>query len=348
MANTQKSPSNDDLVTVQNLVKRFEKKQGAFFRNKKTTVYAVNNVNFSIKKGEILGIIGESGCGKTTTARMIMRLTKESSGQILFDGQDLCRLGDRAVRGIRQEMQMIFQDPYDSLNPGMTILEILMEPLHAHQKASTFEEKRGQVLQILNHIELRPAESFLQRYPHQLSGGQRQRIAIARALILKPKFVAADEPTSMLDVSVRMGVLQLLKSLKEEMGLTMLFITHDLSTAAYMCDRIAVMYQGNIVEIGPTHEILYHPSHPYTRALVAVVSDLNHFLKHRQELILDGEVQNEGIQRGCPFLARCPQQVDQCRNTIPVLERISSDHYVSCIHHEGKYESAKAANRHAN
>lgn len=337
-----------DLVTVKNLVKRFEKKQGAFFRSKKTTVYAVNNVSFSIKKGEILGIIGESGCGKTTTARMIMRLTKESAGQILFEGQDLCQLGERTVRGVRQQMQMIFQDPYDSLNPGMTILEILMEPLLAHQKESSFEDKKNQVIRILNHIELKPAESYLQRYPHQLSGGQRQRIAIARALILKPKFVAADEPTSMLDVSVRMGVLQLLKSLKEEMGLTMLFITHDLSTAAYMCDRIAVMYQGNIVEIGPTHEILYNPTHPYTRALVAVVSDLNHFLAQRQSFILDGEVQNEGPQGGCPFVERCPHQIHTCHQASPMLERISSDHYVSCIHHHGVYESSAAPNRHAN
>ncbi|KQL49824.1 dipeptide/oligopeptide/nickel ABC transporter ATP-binding protein [Brevibacillus choshinensis] len=346
MTNSKKTHSQEALITVKSLVKRFEKKQGTIFRRTKSTVHAVNNVNFSIKKGEILGIIGESGCGKTTTARMVMRLTKETSGQILFDGQDLCQMGERELRRARQEMQMIFQDPYDSLNPGMPILEILMEPLNAHKMEVPFEEKRKLVIEILEHIDMKPAETFLYRYPHQLSGGQRQRIAIARALILKPKFVAADEPTSMLDVSVRMGILQLLKSLKEEMGLTMLFITHDLSTAAFMCDRIAVMYRGNIVEIGPIKEIISNPTHPYTKALVAVVSDLHHFLGHRHEMILDGEVQNEVVQGGCPFLARCPQQMDTCQNSIPKLEQLSNDHYVSCFHLHP--ESLISANKQAN
>ncbi|MGG0938658.1 oligopeptide/dipeptide ABC transporter ATP-binding protein [Brevibacillus centrosporus] len=346
MTNSKKTQIHDELITVKSLVKRFEKKQGTIFRKTKSTVHAVNHVDFSIKKGEILGIIGESGCGKTTTARMIMRLTKETSGQILFEGQDLCQMGERELRRVRPQMQMIFQDPYDSLNPGMTILEILMEPLHAHRVELSFDDKRKLVIEALEHIDMKPAETFLYRYPHQLSGGQRQRIAIARSLILKPKFVAADEPTSMLDVSVRMGILQLLKSLKEDMGLTMLFITHDLSTAAIMCDRIAVMYRGDVVEIGPTNKIIYNPTHPYTKALVAVVSDLNYFLDHRSELILDGEVQNEGEQGGCPFLARCPQQMDNCRIGIPKLEQMSADHYVSCFHHHP--ESLMSANKQAN
>lgn len=324
--------TGQELIAVRNLKKEFVKRQGTIFQRKKSTVYAVNGVNLSIRQGEILGIIGESGCGKTTTARMIMRLTKESSGEILFNGRDLCKLSDREVLPYRQQMQMIFQDPYDSLNPGMNVLDILLEPLHAHKKNMPFEEKRKTVIQLLDLIDMKPAESFLYRYPHQLSGGQRQRIAIARALILKPKFVAADEPTSMLDVSVRMGILQLLRSLKEDMGLTMLFITHDLSTASYMCDRIAVMYRGSIVEIGPTREIIYNPSHPYTKALVSVVSDLNHFLRHRNKLILDGEVQNEEQQNGCPFIGRCTHRSETCKHTAPTLAEIASQHFVSCHH----------------
>lgn len=326
--------SESTIISVRNLKKHFAKKQGTLFNRKKTTVYAVNDVNLSIRQGEVLGIIGESGCGKTTTARMIMRLTKESAGEIMFQGKDLCQLSDKELHQYRAQMQMIFQDPYDSLNPGMTVLDILLEPLNAHHKDMPFAEKRKTALKLLEQIDMRPAESFLYRYPHQLSGGQRQRIAIARALIVKPKFVAADEPTSMLDVSVRMGILQLLRSLKEEMGLTMLFITHDLSTASFMCDRIAVMYRGSIVEIGPTKEVIFNPSHPYTKALVSVVSDLNHFLKHRQELILDGEVQNEDQQKGCPFIGRCPHRSAACQHEAPKLEMISSEHFVSCYHTE--------------
>lgn len=322
------------IISVRNLKKHFEKKQGTIFNRKKTTVYAVNDVNLSIRQGEVLGIIGESGCGKTTTARMIMRLAKESAGEILFDGKDLCQLSEKDLHEYRAQMQMIFQDPYDSLNPGMNILDILLEPLNAHKKDMPFEEKRKTAIKLLEQIDMKPAESFLYRYPHQLSGGQRQRIAIARALIVKPKFVAADEPTSMLDVSVRMGILQLLRSLKEDMGLTMLFITHDLSTASFMCDRIAVMYRGSVVEIGPTKEVIFNPCHPYTKALVSVVSDLNHFLKHRQELILDGEVQNEDQHKGCPFIGRCPHRSTLCQHDTPNLEKIAAEHFVSCYHTE--------------
>ncbi|MBN8204277.1 ABC transporter ATP-binding protein, partial [Bacillus sp. NTK034] len=206
------------LLKVSNLKKTFIKKSGTFLKRRKTEVYAVNNINFEVNKGEILGIIGESGCGKTSTARMIMRLMKETKGEITFEGVNLCNLKESETNKIRKKMQMIFQDPYDTLNPGMKILDILMEPINAHEKGLTYEEKYQKVIEAIEAIELRPAQDFIHRFPHQLSGGQRQRIAIARAIILKPSFIAADEPTSMLDVSVRAGILNLLLDLRKKMG----------------------------------------------------------------------------------------------------------------------------------
>ncbi|WLD92018.1 ABC transporter ATP-binding protein [Alkalihalobacillus sp. AL-G] len=321
---------SDHLIEVKQLKKTFTKKTGSFFKRKTTSVHAVNNIDFSIRKGEILGIIGESGCGKTTTARMLMRLIKETGGEILLDNTNLCDLNDKETNRHRKKMQMIFQDPYDTLNPGMRIIDLLMEPLNAHENHITFNEKRERITEALEEIELSPAEEYIYRYPHQLSGGQRQRVAIARAIILKPSFVAADEPTSMLDVSVRAGILNLLLSLKEKMGLTMLFITHDLATASYMCDRIAVMYQGKIVEIGPTKKIIYNPSHPYTKALVSVVKDLNYFIANRNEIIRDGEVDATFHHKGCPFAARCPHEHNECHEIEPKLKKVSGEHFVSC------------------
>lgn len=329
---------NTVLLKVNHLKKTFVKKTGSFLKRKKTDVYAVNSVNFEIKRGEILGIIGESGCGKTTTARMVMRLMKETSGEIWFDGVDLCQLKDSEINRIRNKMQMIFQDPYDTLNPGMRVVDLLMEPINAHEKNLSYEKKIQRVIEAIEAIELKPAEDYMYRYPHQLSGGQRQRIAIARAVILKPSFIAADEPTSMLDVSVRAGILNLLLELRKKMGLTMMFITHDLSTASYMCDRIAVMYQGRIVEIGPTQKIIHSPSHPYTKALVSVVKDLNYFINNREKLILDGEVDATREQVGCPFVMRCPHQESICHSKSPDIELIGNGHSVSCHCHADLFE----------
>lgn len=321
------------LIKVRDLKKTFVKKTGSILNRKLQNVYAVHNVSFEIKKGEILGIIGESGCGKTTTARMVMRLMKETSGSILFEGTDLSKLTESETNRLRSKMQMIFQDPYDTLNPGMTIMDILMEPINAHEKHLPHDEKVQRVKEAIESIELRPAEDYMERFPHQLSGGQRQRIAIARAVILEPLFIAADEPTSMLDVSVRAGILNLLLELKKKMGLTMMLITHDLSTASYMCDRIAVMYQGKIIEVGPTKKIIQSPSHPYTKALVSVVKDLNYFIQNREKLILDGEVDATEETAGCPFVKRCPYRQDICTSKMPKEESLGAGHSVSCHCH---------------
>ncbi|MBH0166888.1 ABC transporter ATP-binding protein [Fictibacillus sp. 7GRE50] len=321
--------NNDVLIQVKNLSKVFTKKAGMFNR-KSTRILAVNDVNLSIHKGEVLGIIGESGSGKTTTARMIMKLINSSHGEIHFNGFNLDELKPKQMRKLRSQMQMVFQDPYETLNPSMRIVDILAEPITAHEPHLGKKEQLQRIKETVESIELVPAEDYIYRYPHELSGGQRQRIAIARAIILKPQFIAADEPTSMLDVSVRAGILNVLKTLKKKMGLTMIYITHDLATASYMCDRIAVMYQGEIVEIGPTDKIIRNPSHPYTKALVSVVSNLLHFIENRSDFIYDGEVKPSEVTEGCVFVNRCPYRIEKCFKNTPSLKAKEEQHHVSC------------------
>lgn len=323
--------NKDILVRVKNLEKSFTSKSLVNrFKKKATKVYAVDNISFDIERGEILGLIGESGCGKTTSARLILNLIDADSGEIFYDGVNLCKVGNKNLREIRKKVQIIFQDPYEYLNPRMTIMDIVAEPLIINKVMKDKKAIKEKVVKLLNEIELKPAEQFIYRYPHELSGGQRQRVAIARALVLEPKFIVADEPTSMLDVSVRAGILNILLSLKKKYGLTMIFITHDLTTAAYMCDRIAVMYKGKIVEIGKKEEIIFNPVHPYTKALVGVVSDLEKFIQKRKALIKDGEVNSYIKTDCCAFIDRCVCKSEECIKEEVDLRKVGEDHYVAC------------------
>jgi peptide/nickel transport system ATP-binding protein len=294
-------------------------------------VMAVAESTFTIAKGEVFGLIGESGCGKSTTARLLTGLEAPSNGTVHFDGALASSTGKAPERHVRRQMGMIFQDPYDSLNPGMRIVDVVGEPLMVHEPGLSVAERREKVLIALEAADLRPAEDYADRFPHQLSGGQRQRVAIARAMVLEPRFIAADEPTSMLDVSVRAGILNSMLKLRAEMGLTYLFITHDLTVARYMCDRIGVMYNGRIVESGPTDEIIQHSAHPYTQALIQVVANLSGFLDNRTQFIKNGEAGAlvPGFT-GCPFTARCPKATSLCSEQMPKWEEVGNGHFTAC------------------
>lgn len=317
------------LIEAKNLEKTF---MGNFnlFKRQRSIIYAVNNVSFSIGEGEILGLIGESGCGKTTTARLLVRLLKESAGSIYFAGENLSKMSENKLRAYRRGFQMVFQDPYESINPNKRIVDIIGEPLLIHNLNKSKNDLQQRVITALENVDLTPADDFLHRYPHQLSGGQRQRAAIARSIILEPRFIAADEPTSMLDVSVRAGILNLLLEMKERLHLTMLYITHDLSTARYMCDRIGVMYKGRLVEIGPTSQIIANPAHPYTKALVSVVKDLARFMQERETIIKDGQVNSNTLEEGCIFQERCVHCCPDCQEENPVLRQVGHEHFVAC------------------
>lgn len=331
---------SEALATISGLEKTFGGRR-SFLRRSTADVHAVRDVNLEIRRGEVLGLIGESGSGKTTTGRMLLNLERATAGQILLDGQDIATARGSDLHALRRRIQIVFQDPYDALNPGLRVSDILMEPLRAHESQMNAEQRRERVEEMLELIDLRPPGDFLGRYPHELSGGQRQRVAIARALMVQPDLLVADEPTSMLDVSVRSGILNVLLQLRRELGLTMLFITHDLATASYMCDRIAVMYQGEIVELGTTKQIIESPAHPYTQALVAVVGDVQHFISHRNEYILDGESDATAHVTGCPFVPRCPAAEAACLDGVPAMLPVHDsdhiEHHAACIHVDGEH-----------
>lgn len=299
------------------------------FQVKKKELIAVDGVSFSVDAGETMALVGESGCGKTTTGRMIVKLESPTAGSIKIAGTDILRLDKRSEKRFRKDVGMIFQDPFESLNPRFTIMSSVSEPLDIHNRMSQ-REKLEAVKSMLREVGIHPPEAFLKRYPHELSGGQRQRVAIARALILRPKVMVADEPCSMLDVSIRAGILTLLKKLKDEMDLSMVYIAHDLSEARYISDKMAVMYLGKMVERGKTDDILKDPRHPYTKALIAAVPDIDPNIS-REEFPIKGDIPSAiDLPSGCRFNPRCPYAFNRCREEEPELREIHRGHSAAC------------------
>jgi oligopeptide/dipeptide ABC transporter ATP-binding protein len=325
------------LLEVEDLVVRYPIARGlvgAVARRPRRAVHAVEGVTLSLRSGELLALVGESGCGKTTTAHAVLRLVEPASGTIRFDGEDITSLGVRGLRPLRRRMQLVYQDPYESLDPRLRVRTTVEEPLVIHGLGGSKEDRAERVREALLRAGLSPPELFLERFPHELSGGQRQRVAIAAGLVLEPQLLVADEPVSMLDVSVRAGVLRLLDSLRDG-GLAVLMITHDLSTAARFADRIAVMYLGRIVEEGPAAEIVENAQHPYTRALLSVVPRRDP-RERRQPQILRGETPDAvHIPSGCRFHPRCPLAIEECKAIDPRLERPAAArtpaHRAACI-----------------
>jgi peptide/nickel transport system ATP-binding protein len=290
---------------------------------------AVDDVSFKIGLGKVFVLAGESGSGKTTIARLILRAIDVDSGSILFEGEDITRYRGSDLRKFRINVQMVHQDPYASLNPRMKILDIVMEPLTIHDKQSSKEERKQKALRALEDVRLQPAADIAQKFPYMLSGGQRQRVALARALVLKPKLIVADEPVSMLDVSVRAEMLELMNSLREKFRISYLYITHDLSTSRYIGDTIAIMYAGKIVELGPINQVLSNPLHPYTQALIDSISepDANNLKMMKRINIKQGQVRAD---IGCRFYHRCPYSMEICKNDPRLIEQ-EVQHYVSCF-----------------
>jgi peptide/nickel transport system ATP-binding protein len=321
------------LLEVEDLVVRYPIPRGivgTVTRKPEQSVHAVDGVSFGLSAGEMVALVGESGCGKTSTAQAVMRLVDAEAGVIRFEGRDLTGLGVRALRPLRRRIQMVYQDPYESLDPRLRVRQAVEEPLAIHRLGGSKAEREARVREALARVELTPPELFLDRYPHELSGGQRQRVAIAAALVLEPALLVADEPVSMLDVSVRAGVLAVLDSLKRS-GLAILMITHDLSTAARFADRIAVMYLGRIVEEGPAAQVVRSPQHPYTRALLSVVPRRDPRDRHTGQ-VLRGETPDAvRIPAGCRFHPRCPLAFDACRVEEPVLAQTSAGHRAACL-----------------
>jgi len=320
------------LLEVSNLGKQFASGAG-FFSPPQSVVRAVDSVSFSVARGETFGIVGESGCGKTTLGRMIMRLIDPTGGRIVFDGDDITALNRNAMRPLRQKMQIIFQDPYSSLDPRMKVDAIVTEPLTAVKKL-TRRQRRDQAAALLAKVGL--SEVDLHKYPHEFSGGQRQRISIARALCVQPAMIVADEPVSALDVSIQAQVLNLMKDLKDELNLSYIFISHDLSVVEYLCDRVAVMYFGGFVEISPTAGFNTAPRHPYTRALLASVPLPDPHVRSGQTP-LSGDVPNPADPPGgCAFHPRCRYALDICPKERPPLIEVAADHYVACWLNESR------------
>jgi peptide/nickel transport system ATP-binding protein len=325
--------SDSALVKVENLRKLYPVGTG-MFRRAGSFIHAVDGVNFAIEHGRSLGLVGESGCGKTTTGKLLVKLVEPTGGHIWLQANgsevDLATLKGREVKAFRRKVQMIFQDPYESLNPRLTIFDTVAEPLTV-QNIGNLAEREERVAEMLALVGLSPPSSFLFRFPHELSGGQRQRVAIARALVVDPIFVAADEPTSMLDVSIRTGIMNLMQELARRLNVSYLYITHDLAVARYMCDHIAVMYLGKIVEMGETEEVLQNPQHPYTRALLSAVPVPDPRLQREPAAIKGGVSKPIDPAPRCRFYDRCPIADQFCKdNDHPPLEDKGGGHLVAC------------------
>ncbi|UFJ40834.1 dipeptide ABC transporter ATP-binding protein [Brevibacillus humidisoli] len=322
---TQSLNGQQPLLEVKALKKHFPYKRG--FWGKKGVVRAVDGVDITIYPGETVSIVGESGCGKSTTGRCILRLIEPTEGQILFEGKDVAQLNDEQLRQMRRDMQFVFQDPFASLNPRKTIRQILTDPLLVHEIGSV-TERRQRVEEMIEVVGL--TKSHLDRYPHEFSGGQRQRIGIARALILRPKLIIADEPVSALDVSIQAQILNLMQDLQREFQLTYLFISHDLSVVRHISDRVAVMYLGKVVEVADKKSLYGSPSHPYTKALLSAVPIPDPDAP-RERIILEGDLPSPANPpAGCTFHPRCPSCMDICKTTIPPLKQVGDGHVIHC------------------
>ena len=329
--NSQPTGPQDAILEVRNLKKYFPISAGFILQRKVADIKAVDSVSFFVRRGETLGLVGESGSGKTTVGRCILQLEKPTDGEVVFEGTDITRVGRDQLRGVRRRIQIIFQDPYSSLNPRMKVLDIVGEALTIHKLVKNKREYRLRVGELLQQVGLNP--DMATRYPHEFSGGQRQRIGVARALAVEPEFIVADEPVSALDVSIQAQLINLLKDLQQELGLSYLMIAHDLAIVRHVSDRIAVMYLGKLMEVASWTDLYETPLHPYTKALLSAVPIPDPDLEsERDRIILQGGIPSPANPpSGCVFHTRCPIAIEECKHTIPEMRQITPDHWAACI-----------------